>query len=80
MENLLTRLEEILAGWLGGAVIAQTISKLLLIGVTALAFGALWMAVGRLSHYLERKTDEWCGTRLRTVKDIDCNEDTRKPC
>jgi small-conductance mechanosensitive channel len=68
MEELLTRLEEILAGWLGGAVLAQTVSKLLLIGVTGLVFGALWMAVGRLFGYLDRKTDEWCGTRIQGLK------------
>jgi len=64
MEQLLTELEELLAGWLGGAVLAQTVSKLLLIAVTGLVFGGLWMAAGRLSAYLDRKIDEWCGTRF----------------
>ena len=64
MEQLLTELEELLAGWLGGAVLAQTVSKLLLIAVTGLVFGGLWMAAGRLSRYLDRKIDEWCGTRF----------------
>ena len=68
MQELLTKLEEILAGWLGGAILAQTLSKLLLIGVTGLVFGTLWMAVGRLSRYLERKTDEWCSTRIEGLK------------
>jgi len=65
MQELLTKLEEILAGWLGGAVLAQTVSKLLLIAVTGLVFGVLWMVVGRLSRYLERKSKEWCGTRIQ---------------
>jgi small-conductance mechanosensitive channel len=64
MEALLTKLETVLAGWLGGAVLAQTVSKLLLIGVTGLVFGALWMFVGRISGYFDRKVDEWCGTRF----------------
>jgi small-conductance mechanosensitive channel len=64
MEQLLTKLEEVLAGWLGGAVLAQTVSKLLLIAVTGLIFGGLWLAVGRLSRFLDRKIDEWCGTRF----------------
>ena len=64
MEQLLTELEEILAGWLGGAVLAQTVSKLLLVVVTGLIFGGLWLSVGRLSLYLDRKIDEWCGTRF----------------
>ncbi len=68
MQGLLTKLEEILAGWLGGAVLAQTVSKLLLIGVTALVFGGLWVAVGRLFAYLDSKTDEWCGTRIQGLK------------
>jgi small-conductance mechanosensitive channel len=65
MEQLLTRLEEFLAGLLGGAVLAQTVSKLLLIAATGLVFGGLWVIVGRLSAYLDRKIDEWCGTRFR---------------
>jgi small-conductance mechanosensitive channel len=68
MQELLTKLEEILAGWLGGAMLAQTVSKLLLIAVTGLVFGVLWIAVGRLSRYLERKTDEWCSTRIEGLK------------
>ena len=68
MEALLTRLEEILANWLGGAMLAQTVSKLLLIGVTGLLFGALWMLVGRWFGYFDRKTDEWCGTRIQGLK------------
>jgi small-conductance mechanosensitive channel len=68
MQELLTKLEEILAGWLGGAMLAQTVSKLLLIAVTGLLFGVLWIAVGRLSRYLERKTDEWCSTRIEGLK------------
>ena len=68
MEQLLTKLEEILAGWLGGAVLAQTVSKLLLIAVTGLIFGGLWLAVGRLSRFLDRKIDEWCGTRFHGLK------------
>jgi len=68
MQELLTKLEEILAGWLGGAMLAQTVSKLLLISVTGLVFGVLWIAVGRLSRYLERKTDEWCSTRIEGLK------------
>lgn len=58
MEHLLTRLEELLAGWLGGAVLAQTVSKLLLIFVTGLVFGGLWAAAGRVSGYMDRKVDE----------------------
>lgn len=68
MDTLLTKLEEVLAGWLGGAVLAQTVSKLLLIGVTGLMFGAVWMAVGRLFGYLDRKTDAWCETRIQGLK------------
>jgi small-conductance mechanosensitive channel len=68
MENLLTRFEEILASWLGGAVIAQTVSKLILIGVTGLLFGLLWMAVNRLFGYLESRTDEWCESRIQGLK------------
>jgi len=68
MENLLTKFEEVLAAWLGGAVIAQSVSKLILIGVTGLLFGLLWMAVNRLFGYLESKTDEWCETRIQGLK------------
>jgi len=64
MDELLTKLEEVLAGWLGGAVLAQTVSKLLLIAVTGLVFGGLWMVLGRISSWFERKIDEWCGTRF----------------
>ena len=65
MEELLTRLEQLVAGWLGGAAFAQTASKLLLIAITGLAFGLLWMLVGRVFGYFDRKTDEWCGTRIK---------------
>ena len=68
MEQLLTKLEEVLAGWLGGAMLAQTVSKLLLISVTGLIFGGLWAATGRVSALLDRKIDEWCGTRFRGLK------------
>jgi small-conductance mechanosensitive channel len=64
MEALLTKLETVLAGWLGGAMLAQTVSKLLLIAVTGLVFGGLWAITNRLSGYLDRKVDEWCGTRF----------------
>lgn len=64
MQELLTKLEQILAGLLGGAAIAQTAAKLLLIGFTGLIFAVLWAFVGRLCRYLDRKTDEWCGTRI----------------
>jgi small-conductance mechanosensitive channel len=64
MHQLLTKLEEFLAGLLGGAVVAQTVSKLLLIGITGLVFTGLWAIVGRMCGYLDRKTDEWCGTRI----------------
>jgi len=65
METLLTTLEEALAGWLGGAELAQSVAKLILIAGTAVLFGLLWIFVGRLFAYLDRKTDEWCGTRIR---------------
>lgn len=65
MDELLKNLEEILAGWLGGAVLAQTVSKLVLIAVTGVVFGILWMIVGRVFGYLDRKADEWCGTHIR---------------
>jgi len=65
MEAFLTRLEELVAGWMGGAALAQTVSKLLLIAVTGLVFGLLWIIVGRLFGYFDRKTDEWCGTRIK---------------
>ncbi len=68
MEELLKTLEEILAGWLGGAVLAQTASKLLLIGLTGLVFGILWMAVGRFSRFFEHKADVWCGSRTGGLK------------
>ena len=68
MQELLTKLEDILAGWLGGAVMAQTVSKLLLIGATGLVFGVLWMFISRFFAYLDRKADEWCGTRIKGLK------------
>ena len=68
METLLTKFEEILAGWLGGAILAQTVSKLLLIGITGLIFWALWVAVSHLFGYLDRRTDEWCESRIQGLK------------
>jgi len=68
MQELLTKLEETLADLLGGALLAQTVSKLLLIGVTGLVFGGLWMAVSRLFAYLDGKTDEWCESRIQGLK------------
>ena len=64
MQELLTRVEQWVAGWLGGAAIAQAVSKLLLIAVTGLIFGLLWVLVGRLSAYFDRKVESWCGTRI----------------
>jgi len=64
MNELLTRLEEMLAGWLGGAALAQMASKVLLIVVTGLLFGLTWLAVRRVFSYLDRKVEEWCGTRI----------------
>jgi small-conductance mechanosensitive channel len=49
-------------------MLAQTVSKLLLISVTGLIFGGLWAATGRVSALLDRKIDEWCGTRFRGLK------------
>jgi len=64
MHELLTKLEVMLAGVLGGAALAQIVSKLILIGLTGLMFAILWSIVGRMFSYLDRKTDEWCGTRI----------------
>lgn len=64
MHELLTKLEVMLAGVLGGAALAQIVSKLMLIGLTGLMFAILWSIVGRMFSYLDRKTDEWCGTRI----------------
>lgn len=68
MQEILTKLEEILAGWLGGAILAQTVSKLLLVGATGLLFWVLWIFVSRFFAYLDRMTDEWCGTRIQGLK------------
>jgi len=68
MEQRPTNLEEVLAGWLGGALLAQTLSKLLLIAATGLVFGGLWTTAGRVSGYLDRKIDEWCATRFHGLK------------
>ena len=64
MHELLTKLEVMLTGVLGGAALAQIVSKLILIGLTGLMFAILWSIVGRMFSYLDRKTDEWCGTRI----------------
>ena len=64
MHELLTKLEVMLAGVLGAAALAQIVSKLILIGLTGLMFAILWSIVGRMFSYLDRKTDEWCGTRI----------------
>jgi small-conductance mechanosensitive channel len=65
MDALLNRLEEILAGWLGGAELAQVVAKLVLIGITGFIFVGLWLGFGRLLGFLDRKTDEWCETHFR---------------
>jgi small-conductance mechanosensitive channel len=68
VEEYLLRLEEILAGWLGGAILAQTVSRLLLIMLTGFVFWFLWKVVGRIGQKLHAKIDEWTGTRIRGLR------------
>ncbi len=68
MEQYLLKIEEVLAGWLGGALLAQTVSRILLILLTAIVFWFFWRVVGRLSLKLSNKINEWRGTRIKGLK------------
>ena len=68
MDQYLARLEELLAGWLGGALLAQTVSKFLLIAVTGLIFWFCWKLLGRLSSRLSQKITDWRGHWIKGLR------------
>jgi small-conductance mechanosensitive channel len=68
MEAYLFRLEQYLADLLGGALLAQTVSKVLLISIAAVIFWFFWVLLRRLTTKARQKINDWRGTRIKGLK------------
>jgi len=58
----------LLADWLGEGLLAQTVSKAVLIVGAALVFWALWTIVGRIGRQLDAKISAWQGRFIKGLK------------
>lgn len=68
MKAIAAKLESTLAEWTGDAVLPHVLLKLVAIALLCLVFAAAWWSIHRLSLYLDRKLEEWRGTRIRSLR------------
>lgn len=57
-----------LAQWLGGSAAADALATLILLGVTILLFGAVWLLLGRMLSRLHRLVDVNEGARIKALR------------